>query len=120
MPFCVLSVWFLTSTRSPAARATPSTVCNPESVILAVVATRTGSLIAAEPEMPVILSTAVLVMGAPVQECPYPLCPLVSERLGALGSAVQPGGEHAHCVSGGRVNHFRLRAFRRPFSPDGT
>src|ERR1700731_3975448 len=46
MPFVVWSVWFLTSTRSPAASAMPSMVCKPEKTILAVVAARTGGLMA--------------------------------------------------------------------------
>lgn len=43
MPFCEPVDWFLTKTRSLATTLTPSIVCSPESVMFAVVATRTDA-----------------------------------------------------------------------------
>ncbi|ESZ21400.1 hypothetical protein [Mesorhizobium sp. L48C026A00] len=44
MPFWAGVLWFLTSTRWPAMTLTPSMVCAPERVMLAVVAARTLGL----------------------------------------------------------------------------
>src|SRR5262245_48211133 len=65
MPFSAALVWSLTSIRrrsgcSKAVGRTPSTVWNPDRVMFAVVATRTGALIASDDEVPATRSVTVL------------------------------------------------------------
>jgi len=60
MPFSFASVWLRTNTRSSAAKATPSIVCKPDSVMFAVVATRQGLLTACPSATEYLRSTIVI------------------------------------------------------------
>src|ERR1700730_8508884 len=105
MPLVVLSVWFLTSTRSELLPTdVPSMVCAPDSVMFAVVATRHGALMAMA-----VSPTTVPRMSSVAMNCVSLLQIMGCSALRAIERVVQRQDQVFRRMRGHTNSHGRFR-----------